>query len=57
MRQVVDSRKRAWNLKERRPAAADLMEFFYPLHYEIGTALEDVVRSIFYRASRRLAFG
>jgi len=29
----------------RRAAAADLIEFFYPVHYEIGTALEDVVRA------------
>jgi DNA-binding MarR family transcriptional regulator len=31
--------------KARRQAAAELMEFFYPVHYEIGTALEDVVRA------------
>jgi DNA-binding MarR family transcriptional regulator len=34
-----------WNPKARRAAAAALMEFFYPVHYEIGTALEDVVRA------------
>jgi DNA-binding MarR family transcriptional regulator len=27
-----------------RERVAELMEFFYPVHYEIGTALEDVVR-------------
>jgi len=29
----------------RRSAATELMEFFYSVHYEIGTALEDVVRA------------
>ena len=29
---------------DRASAAADLIEFFYPVHYEIGTALEDMVR-------------
>ena len=28
----------------RAVAASELMKFFYPVHYEIGTALEDVVR-------------
>lgn len=37
--------KQAWSVKARRVAAAALMEFFYPVHYEIGTALEDVVRA------------
>jgi DNA-binding MarR family transcriptional regulator len=41
---IVD-RKKAWNPRAQRLAAAELMEFFYPVHYEIGTALEDVVRS------------
>jgi DNA-binding MarR family transcriptional regulator len=35
-----DSRSRP-----RKVAAAELMKFFYPVHYEIGTALEDVVRA------------
>jgi DNA-binding MarR family transcriptional regulator len=26
-------------------AAAELLEFFYPVHYQLGTALEDVVRA------------
>jgi DNA-binding MarR family transcriptional regulator len=30
---------------DRRPAAAELIEFFYSVHYEIGTALEDVIRA------------
>ena len=29
----------------RQTAAADLIEFFYSVHYEIGTALEDVIRA------------
>ena len=29
----------------RRSAATELMEFFFSVHYEIGTALEDVVRA------------
>src|SRR5271155_5067934 len=29
----------------RRSAATELIEFFYSVHYEIGTALEDVVRA------------
>jgi len=29
----------------RRSADTELMEFFYSVHYEIGTALEDVVRA------------
>lgn len=45
MRQSVVNRKKVWSLKPRRAAAAALMEFFYPVHYEIGTALEDVVRA------------
>jgi DNA-binding MarR family transcriptional regulator len=45
MPQSIVNRKKVWSLKARRAAAAALMEFFYPVHYEIGTALEDVVRS------------
>jgi DNA-binding MarR family transcriptional regulator len=41
---MVINRKKAGNPKAGRRAAAELMEFFYPVHYEIGTALEDVVR-------------
>jgi DNA-binding MarR family transcriptional regulator len=33
------------NANARRATATALMEFFFPVHYEIGTALEDVVRS------------
>lgn len=29
----------------RAAAAATLLEYFYPVHYQIGTALEDVVRA------------
>jgi DNA-binding MarR family transcriptional regulator len=39
------NRKKAGKAKVREGAAAELMEFFYPVHYEIGTALEDVVRA------------
>src|SRR5262249_21630587 len=28
-----------------RRAAAELLEFFYTVHYELGTALEDVLRA------------
>jgi DNA-binding MarR family transcriptional regulator len=45
MRPTLVDRKKAWNPKARRIAAAELMAFFYPVHYEIGTALEDVMRS------------
>jgi len=45
MRQSIVNRRKVWSPKARRAAAAALMEFFYPVHYEIGTALEDVVRS------------
>jgi DNA-binding MarR family transcriptional regulator len=39
-------RKRPENAaRARRAAATELMEFFYPVHYEIGTALEDAVRA------------
>jgi len=42
----MESRKRLENAPTaRRAAVAELMEFFYPVHYEIGTALEDVVRA------------
>jgi DNA-binding MarR family transcriptional regulator len=39
------ARKGSRNANARRATAAALMEFFFPVHYEIGTALEDVVRS------------
>jgi DNA-binding MarR family transcriptional regulator len=39
------NRKRPENAAARRAAATELMEFFYPVHYEIGTALEDAVRA------------
>lgn len=29
----------------RAPAAAELLEYFYPVHYQIGSAVEDVVRA------------
>lgn len=43
MRTVVPKGER--NPNARRATAAALMEFFFPVHYEIGTALEDVVRA------------
>jgi DNA-binding MarR family transcriptional regulator len=46
MRQKVANRQKAVRTKAyRRSAANELMEFFYSVHYEIGTALEDVVRA------------
>ncbi len=43
---TVAKRKRPENAAlARRAAATELMEFFYPVHYEIGTALEDAVRA------------
>src|SRR5580700_5093273 len=46
MQQKVANRQKAVRTKAyRRSAATELMEFFYPVHYEIGTALEDVVRA------------
>src|SRR5262245_19643599 len=53
MKQASVNLKKPWTLKARRAAAAELMEFFYPIHYEIGTALEDVVRA--HRLSRQQA--
>jgi len=53
MKQSAVDRKKLWDLKTRRAAAAELMTFFYPVHYEIGTALEDVVRS--HKLSRQQA--
>src|SRR5262245_1743817 len=53
MKQSAVDRKKFWDLKTRRAAAAELMTFFYPVHYEIGTALEDVVRS--HKLSRQQA--
>jgi DNA-binding MarR family transcriptional regulator len=46
MQQKVANRQKAVRTKAyRRSAATELMEFFYSVHYEIGTALEDVVRA------------
>lgn len=46
MRQKIVNRDRAGSAKAYCCAAAtELMEFFYSVHYEIGTALEDVVRA------------
>jgi DNA-binding MarR family transcriptional regulator len=43
---IVSGTKTVANPKAyRRSAATELMEFFYSVHYEIGTALEDVVRA------------
>lgn len=41
----IDCKKLENAPQVRRAAVAKLMEFFYPVHYEIGTALEDVVRA------------
>jgi DNA-binding MarR family transcriptional regulator len=41
----VDRKRQENAPRARRAAIAELMEFFYPVHYEIGTALEDVVRA------------
>jgi len=41
----IDRQKLENAPQARRAAVAELMEFFYPVHYEIGTALEDVVRA------------
>lgn len=46
MRQKIANRRKAASTKAyRRSAATELMEFFYSVHYEVGTALEDVVRA------------
>jgi DNA-binding MarR family transcriptional regulator len=46
MQQKVANRQKAARTRAyRRSAATELMEFFYSVHYEIGTALEDVVRA------------
>jgi DNA-binding MarR family transcriptional regulator len=46
MQQKIVNRQKAASTKAyRRSAATELMEFFYSVHYEIGTALEDVVRA------------
>jgi DNA-binding MarR family transcriptional regulator len=46
MQQKIANRQKAASTKAyRRSAATELMEFFYSVHYEIGTALEDVVRA------------
>jgi DNA-binding MarR family transcriptional regulator len=46
MRQTTANRKKAIAPKTGRGTeAAELLEFFYPAHYEIGTALEDVLRA------------
>jgi DNA-binding MarR family transcriptional regulator len=45
MRQTTAHRKKATVPKAGRGTeAAELLEFFYPAHYEMGTALEDVLR-------------
>jgi DNA-binding MarR family transcriptional regulator len=46
MRQKSTNRQSPASTKAyRRSAATELMEFFYSVHYEVGTALEDVVRA------------
>jgi DNA-binding MarR family transcriptional regulator len=46
MRESTVRRKKAPAPNTSRAAeAAEMLEFFYPAHYEIGTALEDVLRS------------
>jgi DNA-binding MarR family transcriptional regulator len=46
MQQKVGHRQKAESIKaQRKAAAAELLEFFYSVHYEVGTALEDVVRA------------
>jgi DNA-binding MarR family transcriptional regulator len=45
MTSSIANRRKAWDPKTLHAAAAELMEFFYPAHYEMGTALEDVLRS------------
>jgi len=45
MSQPIANRSKTWDPKTLHAAAAELMEFFYPAHYEMGTALEDVLRS------------
>lgn len=42
---IIVRTKTAANKSYRRSAATELIEFFYSVHYEIGTALEDVVRA------------
>ncbi len=41
----LNKKKNAGPGSYRKSAATELMEFFYSVHYEIGTALEDVVRA------------
>jgi DNA-binding MarR family transcriptional regulator len=46
MRESTGRRKKTSAPKSgRQIEAAKMLEFFYPAHYEIGTALEDVLRS------------
>jgi DNA-binding MarR family transcriptional regulator len=46
VRQTIANRKKAIARKPGRGTeAAELLEFFYPAHYEIGTALEDLLRA------------
>jgi DNA-binding MarR family transcriptional regulator len=46
VRQTTASRKKTIAPKTGRGTeAAAILEFFYPAHYEIGTALEDVLRA------------
>lgn len=44
-RTLVDRTKAEDSKADRQAVAAELMEFFYPVHYEIGTAFEDVLRA------------
>ncbi len=41
---TAQKRSRERTAQSREAAVAALLEFFYPVHYEIGTALEDVFR-------------
>jgi DNA-binding MarR family transcriptional regulator len=45
MAKMTVNQAKAPALRSNRRAAGELMEFFYPVHYEIGIALEDVVRA------------
>jgi DNA-binding MarR family transcriptional regulator len=45
MQEKSANRRKAAAPRTNRSAAGELMEFFYPVHYEIGIALEDVVRA------------
>ena len=45
MPQKIVNRRTPASAASRRAAATELIEFFYSVHYEVGTALEDVVRA------------